>query len=321
MCEHPTDPRKAYVAAGTSTTGTHLWCLTYSNGSFEAEEGDFNFDSDEISAIGYSPLEKNYLFVLTTSGKFFSSPDYGKSWTKTSAFNGPEGHYFYGASIIGSPTVKGRVYIAGSGYSNPPVYVSDDYGATFSPMSEGLPSTLVFDIDIIPEGDMLFAATQVGPYVYVDLLNQWVDIAGIYAPDQTYWTVEYVPILKTARFGTYGRGIWDFKIESSTFVKDQKDVSQVPGDYCLNNYPNPFNASTRIKYTITNSGWVELTIYNSLGQTMRTLINEYKTSGTYEISWDGRDESGNLVGSGMYLYQLKSRDDNVLSTKKMLLMK
>jgi flagellar hook assembly protein FlgD len=54
---------------------------------------------------------------------------------------------------------------------------------------------------------------------------------------------------------------------------------------------------------------------------MRTLINEYKTSGTYEISWDGRDESGNLVGSGMYLYQLKSRDDNVLSTKKMLLMK
>lgn len=321
MCQHPTDPRKVYVGAGTSTSGSHLWCLTFFNNSFYVEEGDYNFSNAQITAIGYAPRDINYLYVLTEGGKFYTSSDNGKSWTRTSSFTGPEGHYFYGASIVGSPTVKGRVYIAGSGYSNPSVYVSDDYGETFRPMSEGLPSTLVFDIDINPEGDLLFAATEVGPYAYLDSLDKWVDIAGIYAPDQTYWTVEYIPHLKTARFGTYGRGIWDFNVENWNTAIEQEKNSQIPRDYHLSNYPNPFNSDTRISYSIPNSGWIELTIYNSMGQKIRTLINEYKTSGNHTISWDGRDENGQIVASGMYLSQLKSQSDNSLHTNKMMFVK
>jgi len=313
MCEHPTDPRKAYVGAGTSTSGFHLWCLTYSNYSFEVDEGDFDFGS-EISAIGYSPLETNYLYVLTSNGMFFTSSDGGDSWTKTSSFSGPVGHYFYGSSIVGSPTVEGRVYIAGSGYSNAPVYVSDDYGATFTPMSTGLPPTLVFDMDINPEGDLLFVATAVGPYAYVDSLNEWIDIVGVYAPDQTYWTVEYVPILKTARFGTYGRGIWDFKVESFTSVKNEKDVSQVPGDFHLSNYPNPFNPTTTIRYDIPEASNVTLTIYNMNGQIIERLIDQKQEPGSYSVNWN----AGN-VSTGAYICQIQA--DGFQQVKKMLLIK
>lgn len=322
MCEHPTNSNEVYVGAGTSTSGSHLWHLKYSNELVTGIEGSFDFsDGNEwntISAIGYSSLENNYLYVLTTEGQFYSSSDNGTSWSEAS-FNGPSGHYFYGSSIVCSPTVNGRVYIAGSGYSNPPVYISNDYGQTFSPMSDSLPATLVYDIDINPEGNVLFAATEVGPYAFVHSLNRWEDIAGVYAPDQTYWSVEYVPHLQTARFATYGRGIWDFNVESISSIDHQ--TAQVPDGYHLSNYPNPFNAQTRINYKIPSSDWVELTIYNSLGQTIRTLVSKHQTKGSYSITWDGRIDNGDRVSSGMYMYQLKTKNSNTMLTEKMLMIK
>ncbi|MBT5077997.1 MAG: hypothetical protein HOM61_03720, partial [Candidatus Marinimicrobia bacterium] len=53
------------------------------------------------------------------------------------------------------------------------------------------------------------------PYVYDVYEEEWFDLAGLAAPDQTYWTVDYVPTLQTARFGTYGRGIWDFVLDDN----------------------------------------------------------------------------------------------------------
>ena len=64
---------------------------------------------------------------------------------------------------------------------------------------------------------------------------------------------------------------------------------------------------------------VELNIYNLLGQKIRSLVNDVKTPGTYQILWDGRDEQGNNVATGMYLYQLRS--ENAFITKKMMLIK
>ena len=158
-----------------------------------------------------SPIDSNYRYVLTTQGDFFYSTNSGTSWTKTSAFQGPGSHYFYGASIVASPTQLGKVYIGGSGYSNPAVYKSGNHGQSFTAMSSGMPDTLVFQLAITSDGSTLFAATQVGPYAIVNE-SSWSDIANVSGPDQTYWTVDYIPTVAIARFGTYGRGIWDFSI-------------------------------------------------------------------------------------------------------------
>ena len=65
--------------------------------------------------------------------------------------------------------------------------------------------------DLICESEnFIFAATAVGAFAYSFEENEWEDIMGFEGPDQTYWTVEYIPEIYTARFGTYGRGIWDF---------------------------------------------------------------------------------------------------------------
>jgi hypothetical protein len=85
------------------------------------------------------------------------------------------------------------------------------------------------------------------------------------------------------------------------------------------NYPNPFNPSTRISYELPKNIQVILTIFNLLGQEIRTLVNESKEAGHHTVHWDGEDNFGKKVVSGVYLYQIKAGDFKY--TKKMLLMR
>jgi hypothetical protein len=93
--------------------------------------------------------------------------------------------------------------------------------------------------------------------------------------------------------------------------------SSVPDEYALHqNYPNLFNAKTMIKYQLPKSGEVSLKIYNSLGQEVRSLIHEEKEAGFHEIHWNGMDDNGSRVSSGIYIYQFQARD--FVRIKKML---
>ena len=85
------------------------------------------------------------------------------------------------------------------------------------------------------------------------------------------------------------------------------------------NYPNPFNPNTTIHYELPEETYVTIKIFNTLGREIRTLVNENKPAGTYAVQWDGRDEQGNPVVSGLYFYQIQAGKFN--KTRKMLLMK
>jgi len=94
----------------------------------------------------------------------------------------------------------------------------------------------------------------------------------------------------------------------------------IPTVYALaQNYPNPFNPSTTVAYSIKTAGEVELSVYNILGQQVRQLVNEYQDAGNYSAYWDGRDNSGGDVASGVYFYRIASGDFSDI--KKMVLMK
>ena len=86
-----------------------------------------------------------------------------------------------------------------------------------------------------------------------------------------------------------------------------------------NNYPNPFNPSTRIKYSIPINTSVSLKIYSLLGKEILTLVNEVKTRGEYSVQWDAKNSLGNKVPGGIYFYKLVTRD--FTQTKKMILLK
>ena len=81
-----------------------------------------------------------------------------------------------------------------------------------------MPNTLVYDLASTENENYIFAATAVGAFAYSEGEEIWTDIVGLSGTDQTYWTVEYVPEIHSARFGTYGRGIWDFILDENIDV-------------------------------------------------------------------------------------------------------
>jgi len=95
---------------------------------------------------------------------------------------------------------------------------------------------------------------------------------------------------------------------------------EIPEGFQLQqNYPNPFNPQTEIAYSLPEGSYVKLTVYNILGQKVRVLVDEYQSAGIRKVTWDGRDERGERVASGIYLYKLQA--EGLAQTKKMILTK
>ncbi|MCP4707575.1 MAG: T9SS type A sorting domain-containing protein, partial [Planctomycetes bacterium] len=89
--------------------------------------------------------------------------------------------------------------------------------------------------------------------------------------------------------------------------------------HLFQNYPNPFNPLTVIRYSLPEKSDVELTIYNIAGQRIKTFAIESQTAGFQQITWDGKNEAGQVVSSGTYFYALKTAGQKVV--RKMVLLK
>lgn len=106
-----------------------------------------------------------------------------------------------------------------------------------------------------------------------------------------------------------------------TILTDIKQVEEIstPKSYLLHqNYPNPFNPETWIKYELPKSGKVLIKVINILGQEVRTLVAQDKPAGRFEVLWDGKDNAGHRMSSGVYLYRMEAED--FVQTKMMLLL-
>jgi hypothetical protein len=85
------------------------------------------------------------------------------------------------------------------------------------------------------------------------------------------------------------------------------------------NFPNPFNPATTIPYSVAQAGDVRVVVYSTLGQEIRTLVDHYKLAGEYSVKWDGRDNGGREVASGIYVYRMEA--GNFSATHRMVFMK
>ncbi len=100
-------------------------------------------------------------------------------------------------------------------------------------------------------------------------------------------------------------GIFFYRRIPGTTNVDAPEIDLSPRDFALaQNYPNPFNPQTTITYSLSQSSRVRVTIYNFLGQRVATLIDAQQPAGQHSIRWDGKDDLGNDVTSGIYLYEL-----------------
>ncbi|MCP4703152.1 MAG: CSLREA domain-containing protein [candidate division Zixibacteria bacterium] len=116
--------------------------------------------------------------------------------------------------------------------------------------------------------------------------------------------------------GTYAA----FATDITTDIVDNENNNIIPDKFGLSqNYPNPFNPTTIIEFDLPAKSHISIEIFNILGQKLQTLLNTEKPAGIYSITWDGTDETGQNVSSGIYLYRIKTNTD--VETKKMILLK
>jgi len=122
------------------------------------------------------------------------------------------------------------------------------------------------------------------------------------------------------RFQTEDRFYSPWTYSPMNIVAIKNKSHKIPLTFSLyQNYPNPFNPNTAIRYQLPRTERVEITIYNTLGQKIRTLVKKLQLPGTYQVVWDGKDDKGNPVASGVYMYQIKAGD--FVKARKMVLMR
>jgi photosystem II stability/assembly factor-like uncharacterized protein len=235
----------------------------------------------------------------TRGGGLFQSTNNGANWT---AMNSGLNKYVYAIEKIGSNL------FAGTG--NAGVFLSTNNGASWTAVNNGLPIANPI-YALVVSGTNLFAGTY-GGGIYLSTNNgsNWAEVnTGL-----TYKGIQALMISGSYIYaGADLSGVWRRPL--SEMITGVERSSELPAEFKLSqNYPNPWNPSTIIKYTIPKTSRVILKLYDITGKVIKTLVNEEKTAGNYELTI----KAGNLP-SGVYFYRIQA--GSFVQTKKMILIK
>lgn len=159
---------------------------------------------------------------------------------------------------------------------------------------------------------------------FVQLGSRWGDYSAMVVDpvDDTFWyTQEYAkPNTRLGQLAGWATKIAQISLDDD-LAKPVAEAGILPGSYAalLENYPNPFNPETEIRFQLQEASHVTVRIFNSLGQEIRTLADAQYDAGSHSVRWDSKDTQGNKVSSGIYFYELKA--GNFSQVRKMSLVK
>ena len=320
--------------AGTLTGGVYI---SSNNGEnwVSASNGLTN-----INVVSFAVLDTD-LFCGTYGGVFHST-DSGTSWIEVN-----NGLPIASPLIVSALATIGTNLFAGTDAYG--VFFSADNGSNWTEVNNGLTNTRVTSLAAI--GNNLFAGTFSGVFLSTDNGTTWINTQGlagvivnalitigpnIFAGSDgggiflstdngSIWTSVGLGMPNTTiyAFASNGLKIFAGTLSGIVYRRNLSEIitslennqTDLPGDFTISqNYPNPFNPSTIIKFQVPNSSFVNLIVYDVLGNEVATLVNEEKPTGSYEVNF----KAANL-SSGVYLYKLQAGD--FIQTKKMILMK
>ncbi len=297
MADPNPNSNTVYVGGGSATggNGSYIIQLDWNGFNIAASNLDFDFrdaSGGRVTAMAHSKINTNKWYVGTDNGRFFYSDDAGQNWDNSNS-GLPTSYYLYGQAIWPSTQNDQTVYFAGTGYSNPGVMVSYDGGNNFEALGENMPQTLFYDLCANPDETALYAATEAGPYVYIFAADRWFDMSGVCAPNQIYWSVEYVEATDVVRFGTYGRGIWDFEVSDLVITDTEETLDET---IAFKVYPNPVQDVLSLEMSPSDEDRM-IEIFSASGQ----LI--------LKSTWDGNEDQIKSIpvvdfSAGMYFVKV-----------------
>ena len=274
-----------------------------------------------------------YLFFSTASAQILnpSFEDWNSfdpvNWTSLDESGGIDGITESSDAHEGSSSVRMEVVDLG-GFAFPPYLWSIDDNGNYHPVSQKHGSLKGW-YKFSPEGgDLLYivvgmldsdsSVVGAGAFSYLSAVSSWTefDIPIYYNPGSPDPVQTFISIGIYDSTGQSNSGSFAL-IDHLSFTDPSavEQISGLPQDFSLRqNYPNPFNPSTTIEYSITEASFVQLKVYDILGNEVATLVNEEQSAGTYRA-----DFTANYLASGFYVAQLRAGD--ISKTIKMSLMK
>jgi hypothetical protein len=166
------------------------------------------------------------------------------------------------------------------------------------------------DVFLAPGGNGVFELRESGAVRQTYVLSAVIGAAQLVSMNYTTpvvfaenTTVQFENVLIGVT-SQYTVSISGFLVSSTPAPESLSDAPGMTQSTLLQNFPNPFSPATVVRYSVPTDGPVSVVIYDVQGRRVRTLADGFKSAGSYEDEWDGRDDSGQQVTSGVYFYQL-----------------
>ncbi|MCB9089155.1 MAG: T9SS type A sorting domain-containing protein [Calditrichae bacterium] len=299
-----------------STNRAQSW--TAISGDLTAGPSPGNLVFGTLTTIAVAPADGSVIYTGSDDGTVSVTLN-GSDWSNISA--GLPQRWITRVTV--DPQDAHSAYVTLSGYRwdeyLPHIFRTTDAGSSWEDISGNLPEIPLNDVIVDPADDStLFVAGDGGVFVTRNLGAQW-DYLGSDLPLVPVTDLTLHHPTRTLLAATYGRSMFKYDLNQLTSLPAQRDA-ELPGDFHLaQNYPNPFNQSTVISYQLSVAGEVNLSVFNLLGERVATLVSESQNAGNHRVSWDGRDERGNVLASGTYIFRLKFGQRSV--AKRMVLIR
>ncbi len=301
-------PRGVFTAGGTAITLSDVLVVA----SVYGDETNFDpvFDLVEDGVIDLRDIIWQ-IFRLGTTQKSGKEGALINDGVNQSATLNVESNSSSDALFNLQVTLKGGEEVAG--YRFTVTYNADDYEFMKGDQGEYMTSE---------DGSVLFQIN--------DEVEGQVTVVALYTGANT-GSAKGDGILANLEFAWNGDEMSEIKVEDIQLIDQSALINELegvlierpialPNEYALGqNYPNPFNPETTIKFSLPEAGNVQLVIYNILGQKVRSLVSEDMKPGFKSIVWDGSNDLGVKVASGIYIYQIRA--NNFVAQKKMVFMK
>lgn len=277
-------------------------------------------NGNPMLAIGISYTNSNVVYIATVPkppqrAEVYKSTDGGITWQNITG-SLPDRYY---VDLKVSPHNEQVVYITLSGFGSSHLYKTINGGVSWSDIGTGLPDVPTSAVVIDPQDpNIIYVGNDIGVYVSTDGGLTWQAFLQGLPSAVLVMDLSISPSNRKIRAVTHGNGVYERSLLPSTKIVEES-ASGVREFKLYQNYPNPFNPMTVIPFSLPQSSYVMVKIYNLLGQEVRTVIANGYPAGRHSVSWDGRDNFGKLAASGVYVAVMQT--ETVIQRIKMTLVR